>query len=375
MKRFLIQVLIFISPFIILLGPPSYVLWQSKENFYTIDTLIASKEKYLIGYAYHENNYHFLKWTYLNVNENKSVWVLGSSRVLSFRENMFDATFYNAGYTISSINDFRPFLNSIPNDKHPKYMIIGLDQWMFNSSYDALDSTPSAESWQNSFTFFPKLSTYKAIYEDLFAGKYAFSSLKQDNSMRKIGLNAIVNNTGFRNDGSIYYGGQIVKLINNDAKAFDYNYSDTFDRIKHGSGRFQYSQSVNEKALLELEKLLKYCKDHQINVIAFLPPFADKVYDAMNESNNHYGYLKEIYNKIKPFFDKYHYEVYDFSKVSLVNSSDKETVDGFHGGELTYQKILITMLDSGSILNQVTNVKRLKNDLTNKKNNYIIYEN
>ncbi|MBI3335398.1 MAG: hypothetical protein HY001_02775 [Candidatus Portnoybacteria bacterium] len=375
MERFLIQVFIFTSPFIILLAPPSYVLWQSKENFYKIDNIVASKEKYLIGYAYNENNYRFLKWTYLNLNENKTIWALGSSRILSFRENMFDATFYNAGYTISSINDFRPFLNSIPNDKHPKYIIIGLDQWMFNSSYDALDSSPSPESWQNSFTFYPKPSAYKTFYEDLFAGKYAFISLKQDNAIHKIGLNAIVNNTGFRNDGSMYYGGQIVKLINNDPTASDYNYSDTFDRIKQGNRRFEYSKSANEKALFELEKLLKYFNDHQINVVAFLPPFADKVYDKMNESDDNYGYLKEIYSRIKPIFDKYNYEVYDFSKVSLSNSSDKETIDGFHGGEVTYQRILITMLDSGSILNQVANVKRLKNDLTNKKNSYIIYEN
>ena len=60
MKRFLIQLIIFTSPLIIIFGLPTYILWQSKENFYKIDKILSSKEKYLIGYAYHENNYGFL---------------------------------------------------------------------------------------------------------------------------------------------------------------------------------------------------------------------------------------------------------------------------------------------------------------------------
>jgi hypothetical protein len=355
------------------------ILWQSKENFFQIDNVLTSSEKYLIGYAYNENNYLYMKWSYLNSNENKSVWALGSSRVVQFRRKMFDASFYNAGYTILSINDFRPFIKSLPDSKHPKYIIVGLDQWMFNASYDSLNSTPSTESWQNSFSFSPKLyklfTTYKIVYTDLFEGKYNFDSfLQHSNSLHYIGLNAIINKTGFRNDGSCFYGKQIVKLIDNDTTAFDFNYSDTFDRIKHGNRRFQYCKEVNERALTELNELLKYCKEKNINVIAFLPPFADKVFNKMCESDN-YVYLNKIYNRIKPIFDKFNYEVYDFSKVSLCNSNDNEALDGIHGGELTYQKILISILDSGSILNKVTNVKRLRNDLTNKKNNYIIYDN
>ncbi|HRB92911.1 MAG TPA: hypothetical protein PLT17_05865, partial [Chitinophagales bacterium] len=321
-------------------------------------------------------NYGYMKWTYLNSNKNKTVWALGSSRVLQFRKKMFDATFYNAGYTISSVNGFIPFIKSLPSSKRPKYIIIGLDQWMFNEFQNPLNSKPSTETWQNSFTFSPKLfSTYKSLYADLYAGKYNFRSLIQhSNSCNKIGLNAKMNNSGFRNDGSVYYGDQIVKLIDKDTTATDYKYSDTYDRIKHGDMLFQYCESVNEKSLFELNELLKYCKGQQINVIAFLPPFADKIYDKMNESGK-YAYLKEIYSRIKPSFDKFNYEVYDFSKVSLCNSNDNETIDGIHGGELTYQRLLISMLDSGSILNQITDVKKLKIDLANKKNNYIVYDN
>ncbi len=376
MKRFVIQLLIFTAPIIIYLGIPTYILWQSKENFFKIDKILSSKEKYLIGYAYHENNYGFVKWTYLNSNDNKSVWALGSSRVLQFRGRMFDTTFYNAGYTISSINDFEPFIQSLPKAKQPKYIIIGLDQWMFNASSDNLNSTPPTKLWQSSFSLVPKIfPTYKTCYTDLFAGKYTFNTFRKQHSnlINKIGLNAILNNTGFRNDGSIYYGVQIEKLINKDTTASDFNYSNTFDRIKHGNRHFEYCKSVNEKALNKLSAFLNYCKSQQINVIAFLPPFADKVYIKMVESGN-YLYLKDVYQRIKPIFEKYNFEVYDFSKVALCNSSDNETIDGFHGGELTYQKILISILESGSILNRVANVNRLKDDIIKRKNSYVVYD-
>jgi hypothetical protein len=375
MKKFLISILIFIIPFLIFFSLPTYILYKSKENFYNIDKLLSSNHNYLIGYSYNQNNYGYLKWSYLNLNENKFVWTLGSSRVLQFRKEMFDTTFYNAGYTISSISDFRPFLKSLPDFKKPKYLILGLDQWMFNESYDSLNTIPSTENWQKSFSFVPKpYPTYKSVYTDLYVGKYNLSLISDNNnSFYKIGLHANISNTGLRNDGSFFYGDQIKKLINNDKTANDYNYSDTYDRIEKGDRRFQFGQSVNNKAVLELNELLKYCKSQQINVIAFLPPFADKVYQQMINSRK-YPYLENIFNSIKPIFDNHNYEIYDFSMVSLCGSNDNETIDGFHGGDVTYQKILISMLDSMSILNKVTNINRLKNDMIYKKNNYLIYD-
>ena len=376
MKRFLIQLIIFSSPLIVLFGLPTFFLWQSKENFYKIENLLSEKGKYLIGYAYHENNYGFIKWSFLNSNESKKVWALGSSRVLQFRENMFDSSFYNAGYTISSIADFKPFIESLPQNKRPRYLVVGLDQWMFNASFDSLKTRPLPESWQKSFTFYPQIfPSYKTFYGDFFDHKFTFNGLLENSdSCKKIGLNAKMHNTGFRNDGSMYYGEQISKLILKDTTASDYNYSNTFDRIAKGERRFQYCKSVNENALTELDNFLGYCKHQNIIVIAFLPPYADRVYSKMMASGD-YEYLRDIYSRIKPYFQKYNYEVYDFSKVSDFNSSDNETIDGFHGGELCYQKLLISMLDSGSKLNEVTNVARLRKDVQNKKNNYAIYEN
>ncbi|TDP61021.1 hypothetical protein [Flavobacterium dankookense] len=375
MKKFLFQLLVFSSPLLVYLVYPSYVLWKSEENFHQIDATISSKEKYLFGYNYNENNYGYIKWRYLNDNEKKTVWALGSSRVLQFRENMFDKSFYNAGYTLGKINDFRPFLNSIPKSKYPDYMIINLDQWMFNEAFDDLRTKASSTVWEKSFTFFPKIvPTYNTIYSEAFNNsKNSENTIETASPYRKIGMNAKRNNTGFRNDGSMFYGKQIKNLIDKNPEAEDFNYAETFIRIRKGSSRFEYGDSINERAFVELNELLKFCQENKIKVIAFLPPFADKVYDRMETSTN-YGYLKNMHKKIKPFFDNYNFEVYDFSKMSLCNSNDNETIDGFHGSETTYQRMLISMLNSGSVLNKVTSLERLKTDLANRKNNYVVYD-
>ena len=63
------------------------------------------------------------------------VLVMGSSRVLQFREQFFDKTskFYNAGGPFGTVRHFRIFLESIPQELLPELVVVGLDHHYFNS--------------------------------------------------------------------------------------------------------------------------------------------------------------------------------------------------------------------------------------------------
>ncbi len=373
MKKLLSRLFIFITPLLLLLTIPTCILWKSKENFYTIDQLITGNQKYLIGYSYNEHNYHYLKWACLDKKEKKTIWALGTSRVLEFRAKMFDSGFYNAGNTISGINDFVPFMKNIPVNKYPSYLLIGLDQWMFNTSFNSSSPARPVSFWENSFTCFPGLpATYQWMYADLFRGKYHRPALEQQDSLFKVGLNAVINHKGFRNDGSIDYGNQVTKLLHNDPTADDYLFSENLGRIGRNSRYF--GNDVDEKSLGTLNEILAFCSMHHIKVIAFLPPFADIVYSKMIQSGK-YNNMKLIYNSVRPLFEQYGDEIYDFSHNALCGSDDAESIDGYHGSELTYQRLLIAMLEAGSALNRVTDVKRLKHDLSHPINRYCIYGN
>ncbi len=355
-----------------MLIPPVYLLLRTGESFKKIDDIIVNDEPFLIGYAFNEPNYKYLKWKTILSSPKFDVMALGSSRVLSFNSKMFDVSFYNAGYTISSINDFLPFLKSIPEEKYPNYLIIGLDQWMFNEAWDNLENTPPTDTWSGSFNLKPSTNTLINVWKDLLSNKYNFSHLKTNKRVERIGINSVFNNSGFRNDGSFFYGGQIEKLLRNDETANDYNYANTLDRISKGDRLFQYGEQVNKMALLELESILEFCKSKHIKVVAFLPPFADKVNSELSRMGR-YQYMDSIFINSQSLFSDNTAELYDYSKLISVGSDDSETIDGFHGGEATYQKMLIRMLEAGSDLNSVSNVDQLKYNLVNRITRFEVY--
>ena len=83
--------------------------------------------------------------------------------------------------------------------------------------------------------------------------------------------------------------------------------------------------------------------------------------------------MTNLFVKIKPVHDTYGFEFYDFSNMSKCNSNDTETIDGMHGSEATYIKLLIKMLESGSKLKQVTSLQKLQQDEARKLNRYEVY--
>jgi hypothetical protein len=377
MKKFISKITAFIVPLLITLIIPVLFLFVSGENYKSIDDLVKSKHDYLIGYAYNEVNYRYLKQIELESRQPQQVIALGSSRVLQFRAKMFTKQFYNAGYTISSISDFAPFIKSNLENKKPEVLLIALDQWMFNENWDNLEGySMTNKTWSSFFKKSPSIGTIYKVWSDLLSNKYGFEVLSshEDNNTVKVGLNAFVSSKGFRKDGSIYYGSQIIKLLSNDSTANDFNYSDTFERIKEGNRRFQHGVRVNDKAIKALSDLLMYCKSMDIYVVAILPPFANDVNKKMKESTN-FSYLDSIYDKSKEIFDINDFELWDMSNLTVYNSNDSETIDGFHGSEVAYLKMLIYMIENGSKLQDVSDIDKLKNDLSNKRNNYSVYPN
>lgn len=375
MKNLILNTFYFLLPLLLLLGPNYYVLFFSKENFYNIDKAINNFEnkKYLIGYLYNENNYRYIKYKALS-EKKATVVALGSSRVLPFREEMFEADFYNAGFAVDNVQDFQGFLSCLPEKNLPDYLILGLDQWMFNEAWNDLTLHTPKPHWMKNNTFDAGKGIKKTenLYPDLLSGQLRLDRQAKNASIEPIGLNALLHSTGFRNDGSSYYGELIQKLIDKDTTLSDYNFKNTLRRINDGNERFQFGDQVSEKELLTLNRLLSFCKSKNIQVIGFIPPFADAVYSKIKNSGN-YEYLEKLYPALVPIFNKFDYEIYCYNSVSSCGSNDQEATDGFHGGENTYLRIIIDMLKNKSSLNKVSNLEKLERDLSNTSNNYVAY--
>lgn len=367
LRLFLRRALLFLIPLVVACAPAVIILGWSGENFREIDDTLARLDstQMLVGYSYNEHNYGYMKLSRLTALPRQSVVALGSSRVLAFQREMFDGSFYNAGYTIAPLAEFRKFLKLVPAEKHPEVLLIGLDQWMFNTEWIKGTNTvesrwtdDSSASLQKGFKTIPK------FYKDLFRGRLQFSQL--ESHVPRVGLNAVSNQMGFRNDGSFSYDGKIEKLLKTDPL------NEKFQLAKNR--RLVGGDHVDADAVDELRQLLSFCGKKDIYVVAFLPPFMDRTYDEMMQSGEH-SYLVRIVDEVRPLFQKHGFELHEFQSMSVCGSNDAEAIDQLHGSHVTYQRMLLSMLENGSRLSDFTNRQQLSADLKSRQDRYRVYLN
>ena len=125
--------------------------------------------------------------------------------------------------------------------------------------------------------------------------------------------------------------------------------------------------------LTSLDILLSFCKRNSVTIVGIIPPFADGVNEKLKNSKS-YNYLKEINPPSLSVFDKYNFKLYDFTFPNSFGSNDGEMIDGFHGGELTYGKMLIKMLEAKLVLDKTSSLPKLKNNLKHSWNNFLVYK-
>ena len=324
-----------------------------------------------------QNNYRKIKLEKILNNNSYDVWVLGTSRVLQLREEMFSSSFYNLGLMIDPISDIKTFLDVVPKNKMPKLIILGLDQWVFNMDWVENTELKNQYFWQKSFRYFPNFQDIRDLNSKILNDEiqYFETVKKAVNSKNKIGLSAILNNSGIRHDGSMYYGEKIKFLSNNKNIDYSSEFENAIDRINNGNRRFQVGKTPRQKSFKELSEVLKVLKSYNIKMIAFFTPFSKIVYDKMNEVDYNYDYIKISSKKLNILFEAYEndYEFWDYSDPMLINSDNNEFIDGFHAGELTYAKIILNMIENNSVIHNHINFNRLKNEIKNTKNRLIIY--
>lgn len=374
LRKFVLRFALFSAPSLVVLMIALVVILASREFYYNVDRVSVLNGKFLIGHAYSDRITRYLKFKTITEHEKFNVISIGTSRVLQFREEMFEKRFYNAGYTTSSIADFEKFIRTLPPQKYPDYLIIGMDPWIFNE--DVGDSSRTSAYWSinPTDTFRPKWQDFKNILTDIVSGKITFNNLRTKHAYPTFGLNALINSDGFRHDGSRSSSVvKISKLLEGDSELLASYDKLITDGLKKQQWTFHEGKDVNPGAILILEHFLSFCKRNNIYVIGILTPNSDKAQKLIINSG-HYDYLKQIEPEVRPLFEKYNFDFLYCPSVSYCGSDDSETLDGRHGGEVTYLKMLIKMLHEGSALNKVCNLERLEKDLKNAKNRYTVYD-
>jgi hypothetical protein len=300
-----------------------------------------------------------------------SVVVLGTSRVMQFRAQMFNAPrrFYNAGGAVATVWELRPFLDAIPLGQEPEVLIIGLDQYLFNANYAEFEvATPAVElGWTDIVQ-----NARWTVYDDYRDGKFDLAALfRRKQGMERLGLNAIANNNGFRNDGSYYYGKFIANPRGSGNE--DIDFKTTLDRIRRGTSRFEYGSRVSPRAVDELAAFLNTCRERGIHVAAFLPPFAHEVYTRMMSLGEKYGYLRALPSALTPVLAAHGHTFFDFSDLQSLGAPDQETIDGFHAAERAHVRMLLAMSADATLRQYVADRRILEAKLVTP-NPYVVFD-
>jgi len=271
------------------------------------------------------------------------VIALGSSRVMQFRKESFNTSFINAGGAMNYLNEGYLFLDAMYKVHRPEYIILGLDFWWFNHDH----YQPSAFPYHNNNGTTITFSKIRKTFSWLFNGK--ISLLREHKNYFNLGFDAIKYSTGFRSDGSYFYAKTLFGVV----PSSDERFSDTFDRIEKGGYRFEFSDQLDTTRVAILEKILKLIETHKTKVLILLPPVANGVYQKLD--NSHYSYIKAL-QKYLPTLDK---EIYDHHYLSTLTENDCECIDGFHGGDIIYKRILRDIYTHHSTLREYLNIDEI----------------
>ncbi|EGU60157.1 hypothetical protein VINI7043_16016 [Vibrio nigripulchritudo ATCC 27043] len=283
--------------------------------------------------------------THLLERSNTDIIALGSSRVMQFQEQMFNSSFVNLGGIMNSVNEGDYAIEKIIK-KNPKLVILGLDVWWFNENFQPVIEKQVQITEQINISAFKIFSIIKMLSNKKIHFNDFTSVLFYGTKSNNIGLNGI-SDTGFNRDGSYSY----QKLVSGGLTPKDILFQDTIDRMNNGNRRFEYGEKASDYYIQKIIGIVNALKRKNIDVFVFFPPFANEVNLKFNELDNQYHYIDDLKNKLI----QYNFEFVDYS--SSLPSSDCEFIDGFHGGDVTYARLL---LESESYIGNYINKARLK---------------
>lgn len=365
MKIFFFKVTLLLLPVLFLYIFPTYVEIKSGE-FVPLSTVIEKQldtdTQVIYGPAFSDQTtYHKAQMV---KRLEPQVLALGNSKLLTLRAPFFNegVTFYNAGGIVGEIGGFRKFLEA--TKAKPEILIITVEPLYFDPLL--VISTSTLDKKYQPVPYLTKISSivvkdWVTVYVDYFKKKFTLRELTPSNpSVETIGLNARINGSGFRNDGSYHYGRQYEsKRLTQEkiGKAITYIENKTSIESK---------EFFSSSARRELDELLRYCKENGIYVIGYIPPTPKAIEDTYKKFPR-YDYMLQTESLTAPLFKKYGFEVYDFYSMARLGAGDEETIDEYHTSERVMVRVLLKILDTNTQLKQVTSKAHLKKILLNAK--------
>jgi hypothetical protein len=352
----------FVAPVACAIAFPAYVLVAGGEMT-PLDVAavarhdVASTTPILYGPAYTNINKPYK--TFATLAAKPQVLVVGSSRTMQLRASLFPegVSFYNAGGTVSHVAHLKKLLARIPREGQPEVMFVGLDQWFFNPQTEAtFEADWDAQVDAKSDVLGVFQQSWTKVYGDWWSGKFTVDKLRSAPA-GAVGLGARIQETGFRNDGSYFYG-PILRHPDDPTTDPDRAFAVSLSRARSGSTRFEFADDVDRQVVADLDAFLDAAHARNIHVVGFLTSYAPPVIAAMRASGR-FGYLEKIAPAVLPLFQSRGFTFFDFTDLVPLGSNDAEFLDGVHASEFAHLRMFDRFLEGDPALSRWTNAAHM----------------
>jgi len=309
----------------------------------------------LVGLATRSQFYYYKKALY-ELTKPK-ILILGSSRVMEIRENAFFTEVVNAGGAMNSVYEGFSFINEAFAIHKPEVVILGLDYWWFNEvAHKPLEAIKPPLKLSHQIS----LRSYLLPFKWLWQRKISFNQyvnrlnpllLINNDYPEGVGVDAIINHTGFGSEGSFYS----TKIINGKEKNIDEKFHTCLEHIKTGALRFEYGSKVHDMHFKHIMNMIRTIQEQGVELVIFIPPNAPTVVNRMKDYRSEFKFIDDLRQRLANEGVK----IYDFHDPAKLSSGDCEFLDGIHGGEVTYAKILLQLGQTQAKLQPYLNLKYL----------------
>lgn len=326
---FLLPFLAVYGALVALIGFDLFVLWRAGE-LQSLDAV--TRHEYRAATLYNAMSIGFADYKYAAYRApTPDIVAIGTSRALRIREGFFLKPFYNLGGLANGPEQANTLASRLLlRGKHPRVVIFTLDYWTFCRpphlrGPDRLDDPPAHDGMGQPDPYF-------LVYRLLADGRYSIGDfanlLFSSPGERRIGISARIGRSGFAADGSLYGLEPTGPL--------ESRWVEVKQRIADGTGQFGKDCKVSAAALSALARFVARMDAAGMATVLIMAPLPAVTIDLMR-ADRRYDYIEDLRKSLSQAYPQRFFDFLDMRETS----SDSEFLDGFHGGEITYMRIIL----------------------------------
>lgn len=269
------------------------------------------------------------------------ILLVGSRRIASFVGEAFIAPMLNASGVAETLDEMTAFVHAAVAIHRPKSILIGLDFWWFSPNQPTKHDDIATSRIGSGLMLMRLMEPVQWVLH----GRTSVSGILRNvmpfgKNTPGIGALAKIEGQGWDVFGRFDYGRSIDGERNGGDRHFGHSLA--LVRGAAGSGALDVRVAPSTEALRQLASLIAELESLSIEVVLLVPPVAGPVRATI---------AQDAENRLVPLWrdaiNSLGVRVFDFEDATVLGSSDCEFVDGFHGGEVTYLRILDAISNFG----------------------------